>query len=251
MKNPLIGTQGLPAFEAIRPDHVEPAVRRTLEQLRQRLSRAAKTETPSFECAEELERIQDAVHRCWGPVAHLNAVLSTPELRDAYNNCLPLITEFGTELGQNEQLYDLFSRLEVGVDPVETSKLQLLSHALRDFRLAGVALPPEARERFKDLVNELAQRQASFEQNLMDATDAFRAHEAREEDVAGVPRTVLDRARKLADVSNAIGSESGSGAPVGHAGQLREVPPKLNFDTRSSSQICRLYSEKNCSRPCF
>ncbi len=189
----------MPAFEAIRPDHVEPAVRRTLEQLRQRLSRAAKTETPSFECAEELERIQDAVHRCWGPVAHLNAVLSTPELRDAYNNCLPLITEFGTELGQNEQLYDLFSRLEVGVDPVEKSKLQLLSHALRDFRLAGVALPPEARERFKDLVNELAQRQASFEQNLMDATDAFRAHEAREADVVGVPRTVLDRARKLAE----------------------------------------------------
>ena len=199
MKNPLLDNEGLPAFNSIRPEHVEAAVRHTLEQQRSRLKRAENVTVPTFESAEELELIQDAIHRMWGPVAHLNAVLSTPELREAYNSCLPLITEFGTEVAQSEALYSLFSQLESEVDPAEKTKLQLLFHALREFRLAGVALPAQARARFKALVKELAQHQASFEQNLMDATDAFQHHESDDTKLSGIPDTLLRRAKELAE----------------------------------------------------
>ena len=147
MKNPLLRNDGLPAFHSIRSEHIETAVRHTLEQQRSELRRAEDVTKPTFECAEELELIQDAIHRMWGPVANLNAVLSTPEMREAYNTCLPLITEFGTEVGQSEALYALFSQLEREVNPTEKTKLRLLSHTLREFRLAGVSLPTRERAR--------------------------------------------------------------------------------------------------------
>ncbi|MCZ6497561.1 MAG: M3 family metallopeptidase [Gammaproteobacteria bacterium] len=199
LNNPLTAAAGLPAFSAIRSEHVRPAVVQVLEQQRQRLKVLERQETPSFDWALQLERINAAVHRLWGPVAHLNAVLSSPEFRDAYNSCLSLITEFGIELGQNRTLHRRFSQLEKLVDHGDRTKVQLISHALRDFRLAGVALDDRARNRFAEIAQNLAQLQASFEQNLMDATDAFQHHETAEEIVAGLPEVVLERARRAAE----------------------------------------------------
>lgn len=205
MKNPLLETKGLPAFNFIRPEHVEAAVQQTLVQQRAKLKQTEKIAAVTFESAEELERIQDVIHRVWSPIAHLNAVLSTPELRDAYNNCLPMIAEFSTEMAQNGTLYALYSQLEQDIDPAEKIKLRLLSHTLRDFRLAGVSLPEAERVRFKHLVTELSQRQAAFEQNLMDATDAFKHHEVNEEVLAGIPDMVLRRAKDLAKAQDRPG----------------------------------------------
>ena len=199
MRNPLTRLEGLPVFSEIRPQHVEPAVRQVLAAQRDRLRQLEHDDSLSFGCAEELERIHDAIHRLWGPIAHLNAVLSTPELRDAYNHCLPVMTKFSTELGQSQPLYSRLSRLQDEMNPSERTKAQLLAHALRDFRLAGVALEGEARRRFGVLMQELAQRQATFEQNLMDATDAFRYHEQDSSALAGLPEAVLRRARQAAD----------------------------------------------------
>ena len=205
MNNPLLAAQGLPAFASIRPEHVEAAVHATLERQRGRLRQAERAVEPTFASAEELEHIRETVHRVWRPVRHLNSVLSTPALRDAYNRCVPLITEFDTEVAQSEALYRLFCELEQHVDPSETTKRQLLAHALRDFRLAGVALPGKARRRFKTLAKALAQRQASFEQNLMDATDAFEHHAPDRKSVAGLPEPVLLRARQRAEAQGRSG----------------------------------------------
>ena len=191
-------TQELPAFSSIAPQHVEPAVRWTLQQQRQRLQHLEKTPSPSFQCIEELENIQDTVHRLWSTVSHLNAVASTPELRDAHNDCLPLITEFGTDVSQNQAIYRLFSEVRESIDPKAKTRQQLVANGLRDFRLAGVALSPGPRARFKEMVNELAQCQTQFEQNLMDAGDAFRHHEKDAAVVTGIPDVVLQRGRELA-----------------------------------------------------
>ena len=198
MNNPLMDTGGLPAFASIAPEHVESAVRQTLESQRQRLLRLEKSPSPGFQCIEELESIQDTVHRLWGTVSHLNAVASTPELRNAHNVCLPMITEFGTDVSQNQAIYGLFSEVQGNIDPGAKTRRQLVANGLRDFRLAGVALPPGPRARFKELVNELAQRQTQFEQNLMDAADAFKHHETDAAAVAGIPDVVLQRGRELA-----------------------------------------------------
>src|SRR5262249_10358923 len=172
--NPLLAPGPLPEFEALRPEHVEPAVNEVLAAQRAALTRAERVAEPTLDWLRDLEQIGSAIHRVWGPVSHLNSVLSSPALRDAFNRCLPLGTEFDTDLGQNEALYRRYGGLEPraadGRHPVEA---QLIAHALRDFRLSGVTLTGEPRERFRAIMQQLAALQARFEQNLMDATDAF------------------------------------------------------------------------------
>jgi oligopeptidase A len=188
----------LPAFTAIRAEHVEPAVRQVLADQRRALATAEQVGEPDLDWLRGLEHINTEIQRVWGPVTHLNSVLSTPALRDAFNRCLPLVTEFGTELGQNEALYKLFGALQTRITPQQPVEAQLISHALRDFRLGGVTLEGAARQRFKDVMQTLAARQASFEQNLMDATDAFQHHETDRGALAGIPEVFLDRAKALA-----------------------------------------------------
>ena len=197
--NPLIAPRALPAFDEIRPEHVEPAVRELLTEQRRVLLAAERVETPDLGWLRGLEGINTAVHGVWGPVSHLNSVVSSPALRDAFNRCLPLVTEFATELAQNEALYRHFSTLQATTaaerHPVEA---QLIAHALRDFRLGGVTLTGNDRKRFREVAQTLSLRQASFEQNLMDATDAFAHHETDRGALAGLPEIVLDRAREQA-----------------------------------------------------
>jgi oligopeptidase A len=193
--NPLLAPGALPAFTAIRPEHVEPAVRQVLADQRAALTVAEGVAEPGLAWLRDLERINTEIHRVWGPVSHLNSVVSSPALRDAFNRCLPLITEFGTELGQNEALYQQFGALERRVAPVERVETTLIAHALRDFRLGGVTLKGADRQRFRDIMQTLAARQASFEQNLMDATDAFRHHESDRGALAGLPELMLERAK--------------------------------------------------------
>jgi oligopeptidase A len=196
--NPLLAPSALPNFGAIRPEHVEPAVREVLAAQRRALTAAEAVAAPSIDWLRQLEHINTEIHRVWGPVSHLNAVLSSPPLRDAYNRCLPLVTEFSTELGQNETLYLRFGELDQRVTTELPVERQLVAHALRDFRLGGVTLTGAARERFRELMLTLAARQASFEQNVMDATDAFEHHETDRGALAGLPALALERARRLA-----------------------------------------------------
>ncbi len=196
--NPLLAPSALPNFGAIRPEHVEPAVREILAAQRRALAMAEVIAAPSIDWLRQLEHINTEIHRVWGPVSHLNSVLSSPPLRDAYNRCLPLVTEFGTELGQNEALYRRFGELDQRVTAAQPVERQLVTHALRDFRLGGVTLRGAARQRFRELMRDLAAQQANFEQNVMDATDAFEHHETDRGALAGLPELALERAHRLA-----------------------------------------------------
>jgi oligopeptidase A len=205
LKNPLTAAAGLPAFSAIRSEHIEPAVVQALDHGRKQLEELEQVDDITFNWALRLEQVTDAVHRVWNPIAHLNAVVSSPKLRDAYNACLPHITEFGTELAQNKKLHEGFSALENLVPTEDCTKTQLIAHALREFRLAGVALEDRERRRFAELAQELAQLQARFEQNLMDATDAFEHHETASEALAGLPDMILDHGRREAEAKGLTG----------------------------------------------
>jgi oligopeptidase A len=198
LENPLIRDGGLPDFAAISPAHVEPAIKSVLSEQRKRLQRAVTDVRPTLDWALALESIQDSVHRVWGPIVHLNAVSSTPELREAYNQCLPMITEFWLEYGQNDTLYEGFERLRASGSAQTAAQTSLIDKALRDFLLAGVALSRGDRQRFSELTQQLAAAQAKFEQNLMDATDAFRHHETRASALAGLPEGLRRRASQAA-----------------------------------------------------
>jgi oligopeptidase A len=181
MENPLLESELLPSFSDIRAEHVEPAIRSLLEENRARIAELIKLPDPTFaDLVEPLEDMHHRLSRVWSPVSHLNAVVNSPELRAAYNACLPLLSAYQTDLAQSEPLYRAYQQISeregAGLEPTQRA---VLEHALRDFRLAGVGLETERKARFKEAMLELTQLQAKFEENVLDATNGW-THEVRD-----------------------------------------------------------------------
>ena len=198
MENPLLGHEPLPPFARIRPEHVEPGVRELLERSRARIEQLAAVQQPTFATVvEPLEELQHRVAKTWSPVSHLNAVVNSDALRTSYNACLPLLSAYQTDLAQSEPLYRAYKTIaeqtSTALGPVER---QVIEHALRDFRLAGVGLPPQRKERFKAVMLELTQLQARFEENVLDATNGWSYHVADESQLRGLNSTLIDQARR-------------------------------------------------------
>src|SRR5215467_3210301 len=198
MENPLLGLEPLPAFARIRPEHVEPGLRELLERSRVQIERLAALERPTFATViEPLEELQHRVSRTWSPVSHLNAVLNSEALRTGYNACLPLLSAYQTDLAQSEPLYRAYRTIAEqegsALGPVQK---QVIDHALRDFRLAGVGLDSERKERFKNVMLELTQLQAKFEENVLDATNGWNYHVSDESELRGLNATLIEQARK-------------------------------------------------------
>jgi oligopeptidase A len=208
MSNPLLAEQGLPSFSAILPEHVEPALDATLKRNREELEHIlAQSEAPNLSNAiNPLEEMHDRLHRAWSPVSHLQMVASTDALRDAYNNCLPKLSRYATEMAQDERLYKLYKDVADNLDAEADSEVSsLLEHALRDFRLAGVNLPSAQKQRFQEVMEELSQIQAKYEQNLLDSMAAWIRHETDEALLAGIPEAVMTAARADAQEQNLEG----------------------------------------------
>jgi oligopeptidase A len=200
-------TSCLPRFRSIDPAQIETTLRGLLDQNRNELEAVLARNPRSWDdLVVPLERMQHRLARFWSPVGHLNSVLNGPELRAAYNTCLPLLTAYQTELAQNVELCAAYGRLLAEQGPsLNASQRKLLENALRDFRLAGVSLPHERKVRFRGTMERLATVQAKFDENVLDATQAF-AKQVDDKDVlAGLPATTLERARKTAEAAGATG----------------------------------------------
>ncbi|MBP9526978.1 MAG: M3 family metallopeptidase [Laribacter sp.] len=206
--NPLIDYPNLPPFALIRPEHVAPAVERTIADARVVVERLlADPAMPDWEhFVEPLNAATERIGRVWGPVSHLNSVVNTPELREAYNSNLPKISAFFTELGQNLALFEKYKALVASPAYAQLSAPQqkVLQNELRDFRLSGAELPDSDKPRFTEIQLKLADLDARFEQNLLDATDAF-AYYASEAEIDGVPADVKAMYRAAAEADGKDG----------------------------------------------
>jgi len=194
--NPLLEIEDLPDYAAIRASDVEPAVRAQLAASRAELAHLLEAQEPTFATlVEPFEAMQHRLARVFAPVGHLNGVLNSDELRAAYNACLPLLAEYQTEVGQNERLAAAYERIaEREGDTLAPAARQVLEYARREFRLAGVRLPPQRKARFKALMQELARLQSKFEEHVLDATRAFTHPVHDEQALAGLPEHVRARA---------------------------------------------------------
>ncbi|MCG9095668.1 M3 family metallopeptidase [Laribacter hongkongensis] len=206
--NPLIDYPNLPPFALIRPEHVAPAVESTIADARVVVERLlADPATPDWEhFVEPLNAATERIGRVWGPVSHLNSVVNTPELREAYNSNLPKISAFFTELGQNLALFEKYKALVASPAYAQLSAPQqkVLQNELRDFRLSGAELPDSDKPRFTEIQLQLADLDARFEQNLLDATDAF-AYYSSEAEIDGVPADVKAMYRAAAEADGKDG----------------------------------------------
>ena len=198
--NPLLDFSGLPRYAEIDPSHVAPAVQQLLAEARSAIKRAEKSD-PTWEAfVEPLDDASERLARAWGQIAHLHAVLDTPGMRTVYNQCLPEVTRYWTELGQNVALFEKYRALRDS--PVylglSTARRRIVDNALRDFRLAGAELPPAQKTRFARIQEELATLSAKFSENVLDATNAFSLVLEDERRLAGLPPDVLAAAREAA-----------------------------------------------------
>ena len=202
--NPLLTAGRLPEFSAIKPEHIEPALTNTLDTNRERLEALladAAGRTPDFTTAIlPLEELGDRLSRVWGPVGHLHAVMNSPELREAYNECLPALSRYQTEIAQDTRLWRLYQSVGEALSDDGTAgpAASVVNHALRDFHLAGVDLPDDKKLQFKTLVEELTQLGARFEQNVLDSMAAWSAHETDVAQLAGLPAWVMEQAAQNA-----------------------------------------------------
>ena len=206
--NALLDAVGLPAFDAIRPEQVTPAVRQLLADAQSALDAAVGDATPAE--YDALSRTLDVpierLGRAWGAIGHLNAVADTPELRAAYNENLPAVTEFHSRMGADERLYDKYKALAASPDAQRLSapRRRALGNAMRDFLLAGAELQGEAKARFQQIQERLAALSQSFSEHVLDATDGWSLL-ATEAQMAGVPDDVRHATREAAAAQGAEG----------------------------------------------
>lgn len=206
MSNPLLESLPLPSFSRIDASHVRPAIEQLIgenrEAIRQRLEKGGPYSWENL--VEPLETVDDRLNRAWSPVSHLNAVMNSDALRDAYNGCLPLLSEYATEVGQNDALFAAYLEIANSAEfqQLEPAQRRIIENALRDFRLSGVDLPPEKKERFKFIAQELSRLTSQFQDNVLDATQGW--HRAIEDEalLKGIP----DSARAMAaETAKAMG----------------------------------------------
>ncbi|MCL4470300.1 MAG: hypothetical protein M1547_04015, partial [Gammaproteobacteria bacterium] len=170
--NPLLDFSGLPRFSEIKPEHVTPAMDALLEENRALVDKlAADAAAPAWEAfVQPLEDANERLSRAWGQVSHLNAVMNSPELREAYNENLPKITAYYADLSQNPSLFEKFKALRnaPSFESLSAPRKKMIENELRDFRLGGAELSADQKARFKAIQEELSALSAGFEENLLD-----------------------------------------------------------------------------------
>ncbi|HJP26209.1 MAG TPA: hypothetical protein QF550_02690, partial [Arenicellales bacterium] len=189
--NPLLNVSGLPRFAEIRPEQVEPALDHLLERGRRHVEAlATDNASPTWEnFVAPLEATEETMNRFWAPISHLNAVNDSPQMRQAYEASLPKLSEYALAIAQDDRLYRKFKQLRKGeeYDHFSQPQKRIIDNALRDFRLAGVALKPAEKERFVHISQQLSMTGNQFQQNLLDATDGWVLTVKDESQLEGIP----------------------------------------------------------------
>ncbi|TXH87988.1 MAG: M3 family peptidase [Rhodoferax sp.] len=248
--NPLLSTTALPLFDQIRPEHVAPAVDTLLADCEAALAKVTADDFPADWAAMSaaLDVCTERLGVAWGAVGHLNSVADTPELRAAYNEALPKVTDFYTRLGADERLYAKYKAMNP--DVLTPAQRQARSNALRGFRLGGAELQGAARERFAQIQERQAELGQKFSENTLDATDAF-AYYATLDELDGLPADVVQAARTGAEKDGKDGYKLTLKMPCylpvmqfAHSSALREKLYRA-YVTRASDQAEPLVAERD------
>jgi len=181
MTNPLlpqtVKNMDLPVFSKIKPEHIKPAVEQAISDCKEIISNVLAKNTPfTWESLiEPIDEVDDVLSKLWSPVSHMNSVVSSDELRDAYEACLPLLSEYGTFVGQHQGLYQAYQSLKDSelFDKLDTAQQKVITNALRDFKLSGIALNNDDKKRYGEIVSRLSDLGSNYSNNVLDATHAF------------------------------------------------------------------------------
>ncbi|MDV5171886.1 oligopeptidase A [Photobacterium rosenbergii] len=209
MTNPLLSMTGLPPFSLIQPEHVKPAVEQAIADCRAAVEQVLAADTaPSWETiCVPLAETDDRLSRIWSPVGHLNAVKNSNELREAYESCLPMLSDYGTWVGQHKGLYDAFKAIKADDSFAELSQAQQksITDALKEFELSGIGLPAKEQHRYGEISKRLSELSSTFSNNVLDATMGWSKLVADEAELGGLPESALQAAKAAAEAKEKEG----------------------------------------------
>ena len=239
-------TDGLPLFSQITPEQILPAVQQAINDnkalIEEKLTTLTHFTWDNF--INVLDEADDHLSKLWSPVSHMNAVVSNDELREAHDACLPLFAEYGTFVGQHKGLYEAYLSIAESDEfaDLKLEQQKVVKNALRDFKLAGIALPEDKKQRYGEIKQQLALLQSQFSNNVMDATSAWSKLISDVEELAGLPESALAAAKQAAEQKQQQGYlltlEFPSYLPVITYAKNRELRKEVYqaFSTRASDQ---------------
>ncbi|MBE2899085.1 oligopeptidase A [Pasteurellaceae bacterium 20609_3] len=201
MSNPLLQFDGLPPFSHIKPEHVVPAIKQCIQDCRDTVERVLAQPHFTFDnLYQPLAEVSDRLGRAWSPVGHLNAVKNSPELREAYQACLPLLSEYSTWAGQHQGLYQAYKSLKEGEEyaKLDIAAQKAIDDILLDFTLSGIGLEKDKQQRYGEIVARLSELSSQFSNNVLDATMGWDIIITDETELKGLPESALQAAREAA-----------------------------------------------------
>ncbi|MBH2599467.1 oligopeptidase A [Serratia ureilytica] len=209
MTNPLLIPFSLPPFSAIRPEDIVPAVQSALADCRAAVERVVAQPGPFTwdNLCQPLAESDDRLSRIWSPIGHLNSVKNSPELRAAYEQALPLLSEYGTWVGQHEGLYQAYRSLKEGAafETLSVPQRKTVDNALRDFELSGIGLSADKQQRYGEIVARLSELGSTYSNNVLDATMGWSKLITDEAELSGLPESALAQAQAMAQAKEQDG----------------------------------------------
>ena len=209
MSNPLLQNHLLPPFSEIKPEQVEPAIDQLLADCRTTVDNVLTgNDSPDWNnLVVPLEQSHDRLAKAWSPVSHMNSVVNSDAMRDAYNACLPKLSQFWTEMGQHQGLFEAYEKLanSEAYNDLDEAQRKVIDNTLRDFRLSGIALADADKKRYGELQQKLSELTTKFSENVMDATDGWSKLISDETELTGLPDSALAAAKQLAELKGEDG----------------------------------------------
>ncbi|MGR5363491.1 oligopeptidase A [Vibrio mediterranei] len=209
MANPLLTFTDLPPFSQIKPEHVKPAVEQAIEACRAKIDEVLEGNTnPTWDnVVAPIEQIDDKLSRLWSPVSHMNSVMNSDELREAYESCLPILSEYGTWVGQHKGLYEAYKALKASdaFNSLSQAQQKTIKDSLRDFELSGIGLPADEQHRYGEISKRMSELGSQFSNNVLDATMGWTKHITDEKELAGMPESALAAAKAAAEAKELEG----------------------------------------------
>ncbi|MEZ6031902.1 MAG: M3 family metallopeptidase [Planctomycetaceae bacterium] len=191
--NPLLIKTGLPAYDRILPEHIEPAVDAVLDRCRQILAQVEASEENSWSALmDPMEEIDRLFEYGWSPIGHLLGVANSDPLREAHDAAMPKIVEFSLQLRQSEAIYRKLVALRDSSqwESFQEAQRRIITRMIQSAELSGISLKGSARERFNAIEQELTQLSTDYSNNLLDATRAFHLDLTNTADADGLPTSL-------------------------------------------------------------
>ena len=189
-------TLPVPQFDQITLDQLKTNIQQSIsngQQFIQELQRVPDSIQEQLKVLEQIDTLENQMSESWGVLSHLNAVMNNTETREVYQSLLPSLSEYYTQLGQHTALYQTYQHVHDSslFESFPAAQQSAIKLALRDFKLSGVALEGEAKERYAQISARLSQLSSDFSNHVLDATQAY-FKPLTEQQLKGLPESSIE-----------------------------------------------------------